>query len=89
MRRPLLSPALSCDASRDPLCDPLRGHPPEASVGPGPAVEAVVPSTVAETARLRVSSASLLRGARELEIVHGEAVYLLRLTTMGKLILTK
>lgn len=37
----------------------------------------------------RVSSGALLRGSRELEIAHGDAVYRLRLTAMGKLILTK
>lgn len=37
----------------------------------------------------RVSSASLLRGGRELEIQHGDALYRLRLTALGKLILTK
>lgn len=47
------------------------------------------PTTDALAAGPRVSSASLLRGSRELEIVHGDAVYRLRLTAMGKLILTK
>lgn len=37
----------------------------------------------------RTSSSALLGGARELEIQHGEAVYRLRVTAMGKLILTK
>lgn len=37
----------------------------------------------------RVTSSALLRGRRELEIAHGDAVYRLRLTAMGKLILTK
>jgi hemin uptake protein HemP len=37
----------------------------------------------------RVTSGALLRGGRELQIAHGDAVYRLRLTAMGKLILTK
>ena len=37
----------------------------------------------------RIASEALLRGARELEILHGDAVYRLRLTAQGKLILTK
>lgn len=37
----------------------------------------------------RVPSADLFRGAVELEIVHGEQVYRLRQTALGKLILTK
>ena len=37
----------------------------------------------------RTTSEALLHGARELEIVHGDAVYRLRLTAQGKLILTK
>lgn len=37
----------------------------------------------------RTTSAALLQGARELEIQHGDALYRLRLTAQGKLILTK
>lgn len=37
----------------------------------------------------RLTSRDLLEGSRELEILHGDAVYRLRLTAMGKLILTK
>ncbi|MBT9486098.1 MAG: hemin uptake protein HemP [Rubrivivax sp.] len=37
----------------------------------------------------RTTSGALLQGARELVIVHGDAVYRLRLTAQGKLILTK
>jgi len=37
----------------------------------------------------RVLSRELLAGASELEIAHGASVYRLRLTAMGKLILTK
>ncbi len=37
----------------------------------------------------RVSSDELLGGAREIEITHGDALYRLRLTALGKLILTK
>lgn len=37
----------------------------------------------------RVSSEDLLAGSTEIEIDHGESVYRLRLTSLGKLILTK
>jgi hemin uptake protein HemP len=37
----------------------------------------------------RLSSASLLQGAPEVEIEHNGAVYRLRQTSLGKLILTK
>ena len=37
----------------------------------------------------RISSEKLLGGLRELEIVHGGGVYRLRITSTGKLILTK
>ncbi|MEH0165219.1 hemin uptake protein HemP [Roseateles microcysteis] len=37
----------------------------------------------------RLSSEALLRGRREVEIEHAGQVYRLRLTTLGKLILTK
>jgi hemin uptake protein HemP len=37
----------------------------------------------------RLSSAELLGSAREIEISHGDALYRLRLTSLGKLILTK
>lgn len=40
-------------------------------------------------APLRVSSHSLLSGAQEVEIEHHGAVYRLRQTALGKLILTK
>jgi hemin uptake protein HemP len=39
--------------------------------------------------RRRVSSQELLGTAREIEIVHGSQCYRLRLTSLGKLILTK
>ena len=40
-------------------------------------------------APIRVSSRSLLSGAQEVEIEHHGAVYRLRQTALGKLILTK
>lgn len=40
-------------------------------------------------APLRLSSRQLLRGSRELEIEHAGQIYRLRLTALGKLILTK
>jgi hemin uptake protein HemP len=37
----------------------------------------------------RVSSGALLGSGREVEILHGTQLYRLRLTSLGKLILTK
>jgi hemin uptake protein HemP len=37
----------------------------------------------------RLASASLFGGDNEVEIEHGKAIYRLRLTALGKLILTK
>lgn len=37
----------------------------------------------------RLNSAELLGSAQEIEIKHGDAVYRMRLTALGKLILTK
>ncbi len=37
----------------------------------------------------RVRSQDLLAGSREIEIIHGSQCYRLRLTALGKLILTK
>lgn len=36
-----------------------------------------------------LDSAQIFRGSNEVQIVHGEAVYRLRRTSLGKLILTK
>jgi hemin uptake protein HemP len=59
---------------------------------PHPASTASVafsPSTRPARGVRRLPSASLLSGDAEVEIEHGEAVYRLRLTALGKLILTK
>ncbi len=58
--------------------------PVSSSLPPSVGLSAGRPSTVP-----RMDSAALLGGGREVEIAHGEAVYRLRLTAMGKLILTK
>jgi len=39
--------------------------------------------------RPRLHSEHLFRGGDEVEIVHGQALYRLRITSLGKLILTK
>ncbi len=67
--------------------------PREAAFGPAaseglPALHHGVAATPLRSVP-RTNSRSLLEGGRELEILHGDAVYRLRLTAMGKLILTK
>jgi hemin uptake protein HemP len=54
-----------------------------------PAPVAREAATPADAHTRRLSSTELLGSARELEISHGDALYRLRLTSLGKLILTK
>lgn len=63
----------------------LNGRPASLAAVPMPLSDAV--PTVA--APVRWSSRELLAGTREVEIEHEGMVYRLRLTAMGKLILTK
>ena len=48
-----------------------------------------LPVTESEPSRRRIEVADLLGDAREVCLVHGDAEYLLRLTSNGKLLLTK
>ena len=52
---------------------------------------ALVPRSVLQTVLpcKRLSSNSLLAGMNEIEIEHGASIYRLRITSLGKLILTK
>jgi hemin uptake protein HemP len=64
---------------------------------PGTAVNPLSPTSGAEglvashdpNIRRRFISEQLLGGSTEVEIQHGESIYRLRLTSLGKLILTK
>lgn len=47
------------------------------------------PKPARSPAPRRLTSASLLAGSTEVEIEHGDAIYRLRVTSLGKLILTK
>lgn len=60
------------------MSTPLPAHPPLPQ-----------PAPLAPASAARLSSEALLRGRREVEIDHAGQVYRLRLTTLGKLILTK
>lgn len=64
-----------------PLTADALGATPDLSV---PAQDRASPPVA-----VRLSSQSLLGGQREIEIDHGGAVYRLRVTSLGKLILTK
>jgi hemin uptake protein HemP len=46
-------------------------------------------SSAVPSRRNRLRTESLFAGANEIEIQHGEAIYRLRITSLGKLILTK
>jgi len=56
--------------------------PTDASYNPAPHQQA-------HPARKLISSRTLLEGLREIEIDHGGQLYRLRVTALGKLILTK
>ena len=60
----------------------------EVPPGPGPDRPGPAAAAAPDTAR-RIDSAVLLRDQRELIIAHGADTYRLRLTSKGKLILTK
>lgn len=52
-------------------------------------IHGVQPAASAASAFPRWDSRTLLEGAGQAEIMHGDQVYRLRLTALGKLILTK
>jgi hemin uptake protein HemP len=64
----------------EPTVDQNKGHGPRGLHG----CEAVARYGIG-----RVTSAKLLGGLRELEVVHEGGIYRLRVTSTGKLILTK
>lgn len=74
---------------------PLPSTPSARSHEPTPADADRRPSgpagvrTVAPAAQRRWRSSELFGSAQEVEIEHGDAVYRLRLTALGKLIMTK
>lgn len=64
------------------------------SCPPSPAASAPPPApspTAGSDAppKMRLHSEQLFRGRDEVEIVHGQSLYRLRITSLGKLILTK
>lgn len=67
-----------------------HAHTPAFEAHPVSHDVAVAPWLVpAATGPKRLSSESLLSGAREVEIDHQGAIYRLKITSLGKLILTK
>lgn len=72
--------------------EPLPAHAAATalhSTSPSPSGAAELESVAGPAARRRYISQQLFGGTTEVEILHGEAVYRLRLTSLGKLILTK
>lgn len=69
---------------------PAPAAPPP-SPEPAPAQGSCPPDTSATPsgARRRLRSDALFGGANEIQIEHGGALYRLRITSLGKLILTK
>jgi hemin uptake protein HemP len=65
----------------------LPAGPHAASPAPDEPMRTVAPAAVA--ARPRVASNDILRGNAEVEIDHRGTLYRLRVTSLGKLILTK
>ena len=76
-------PRLRLDTVRQPFFEPRPigsvTHPPAQTTGRAPA----------DASRESWSSAQLLAGRNEVSITHGGNTYRLRLTSLGKLILTK
>ncbi|MES3016093.1 MAG: hemin uptake protein HemP [Pseudomonadota bacterium] len=64
------------------MTEPRRAPPPAPPLPPGSAASAPAPA-------VRVNSAQLFAGALEVRIDHHGAVYRLKQTALGKLILTK
>jgi hemin uptake protein HemP len=64
-----------------PNAGPGRPHDGPHAAAPG--------VSAGEPQRRRLHTDALFAGAHEIEIQHGEAVYRLRITSLGKLILTK
>lgn len=73
----------SMNSSTQTLQRPAVAHEPGMPALPSLAVHATLPE------RRRLSSQALLGNEREVEIEHGGQLYRLRLTSLGKLILTK
>lgn len=67
----------------------IPASPPLGAALGEPPSSSSVPVAGGITARKRLSSLSLLGNEREVEIEHGGQLYRLRLTSLGKLILTK
>ena len=68
---------------------PLQTSSPSAVLPPTVPTVALAPPFAAQRQRKRVSSQELLANEREIEIEHVGQLYRLRLTSLGKLILTK
>lgn len=64
--------------------EPARAERAAAPQGADPAARAALPQ-----APRRLASTDLFAGTREVQIEHGQQVYRLRRTALGKLILTK
>jgi hemin uptake protein HemP len=64
-------------------------QPPPRVPADRPPADASAPTPSGGATPPRWSSRTLLAGAREAEIEHEDVVYRLRLTSLGKLILTK
>ena len=62
--------------------------PPSAAAPATPPEPSPATGTEA-TPKMRLHSEQLFRGRDEVEIVHGQSLYRLRITSLGKLILTK
>lgn len=67
----------------------LTGPTADAGPAPSPARRPDAGSTGAPARQRRWRSSELFGSAQEVEIEHGDAVYRLRLTSLGKLIMTK
>jgi hemin uptake protein HemP len=69
--------------------DPAAAVLPSTSSVPADFASTAAASAAPGYGRKRINSQALLGGERELEIDHGGQLYRLRITALGKLILTK
>ena len=72
-----------------PAAPPPAASPSSAGIGDAADAARCNRSSTAPLRSTRLRTDSLFCGANEIEIQHGEAIYRLRITSLGKLILTK
>lgn len=81
--------ASRCGSLTQPIRQPAAVNADQAKTSSRAAPAGAARQTPASVGLQRINSEQLLNGAREMEIEHCGSLYRLRLTALGKLILTK